>query len=387
MLFPFMRGIGEESIRKGAQSTHFHNVSSLSRSLIKVRFLFIHPVRSLLLALEISYLFKVHLSLDLSTKSPSLPPRSLPVLPPQHIHKRSDHYFTLATGAYQPTSKSVVHFLVYLIIAAVSQSHWQDPASVLDSNPQSSNNPLSDSSLSPISHWALTSTPTWCSVTIYQLQIIPTSLTISSAFAYRGLLVGRAHSDAAKLSTSSFGLAEHAGTIPLGKNPYLDPAAQAFLEEFRFGSSSVRDVSAELDHRVKVLKATGGFSSVYATDGPHQVPRPFECVTKNYGHFPAHLTREVRIWKELWHPNILEFIGYAIAGERSDMKAILVSKWCANGNVVQYLRAHPNSSRTDLGRIRGRGGPGVASGAKDLTGGGSGVRTGGPDVGQRSLAT
>ncbi|KAF8322917.1 kinase-like domain-containing protein [Cantharellus anzutake] len=113
----------------------------------------------------------------------------------------------------------------------------------------------------------------------------------------------RVRQDAAKLSTSSFGLAEHAGTIPL-----------------------------------KVLKANGGFSSVYATDGPRQVPRPFECVTKNYGHFPA----------ELRHPNILEFIGYAIAGERSDMKAILVSKWCANGNVVQYLRAHPNSSRTDL---------------------------------------
>ncbi|KAF8340608.1 kinase-like domain-containing protein [Cantharellus anzutake] len=30
------------------------------------------------------------------------------------------------------------------------------------------------------------------------------------------------------------------------------------------------------------------------------------------------------------------------------MKAILVSKWCTNGNVMQYLRAHPNSNRTDL---------------------------------------
>ncbi|KAF8331728.1 uncharacterized protein EI90DRAFT_3123349 [Cantharellus anzutake] len=39
------------------------------------------------------------------------------------------------------------------------------------------------------------------------------------------------------------------------------------------------------------------------------------------------------------------------------------------------------------GRVRGRGGPGVASGAEDLTGGGSGVRTGSPDVGRQSLAT
>ncbi|KAF8311794.1 uncharacterized protein EI90DRAFT_3023370 [Cantharellus anzutake] len=184
-------------------------------------------------------------------------------------------------------------------------------------------------------------------ITIYQLQIIPTSLTISSAFAYRGLRLS---------CLLMFGDLIHIHPrccqvidllIWLGRTCRYH-STQAFLEEFRFGSSSVRDVSAELDHRVKVLKATGGFSSVYATDGPHQVPRPFECVTKNYGHFPAHLTREVRIWKELWHPNILEFIGYAIAGERSDMKAILVSKWCANRNVVQYLRAHPNSSRTDL---------------------------------------
>ncbi|KAF8340609.1 uncharacterized protein EI90DRAFT_3117117 [Cantharellus anzutake] len=111
------------------------------------------------------------------------------------------------------------------------------------------------------------------------------------------------------------------------KNPYLDPAAQAFLEEFRFGLSSVRDVSAELDHRVKALKAIGGFSSVYATDwappGAETIRVCYKELRPLSSSMPEqinqtrklmkHLTHEVKIWKELRHPNILEFIGYAIA--------------------------------------------------------------------------
>ncbi|KAF8321434.1 uncharacterized protein EI90DRAFT_3131693 [Cantharellus anzutake] len=54
---------------------------------------------------------------------------------------------------------------------------------------------------------------------------------------------------------------------------------------------------------------------------------------------------------------------------------------------AQDNRDETTHPRFCQGRVRGRGGPGVASGAEDLTGGGSGMRTGSPDVGRRSLAT
>ena len=61
-----------------------------------------------------------------------------------------------------------------------------------------------------------------------------------------------------------------------------------------------------------------------------------------------HLTREVKIWKDLNHPNIIKFIGYAIEGQGSGVKAALVSKWCENGDIVKYLTEHPMTNRIKL---------------------------------------
>ena len=51
----------------------------------------------------------------------------------------------------------------------------------------------------------------------------------------------------------------------MNKHPCLDPATAEFLEQFKRGLSSVRDTSGQFDHRNKVRKATGGYSSVYVT--------------------------------------------------------------------------------------------------------------------------
>ncbi|KAF8326102.1 kinase-like domain-containing protein, partial [Cantharellus anzutake] len=58
--------------------------------------------------------------------------------------------------------------------------------------------------------------------------------------------------------------------------------------------------------------------------------------------------REMKVWKDLKHPNIVEFIGYAIEHEVGGVTAALVSQWCANGNVVKYLEQNPAADREML---------------------------------------
>ena len=59
------------------------------------------------------------------------------------------------------------------------------------------------------------------------------------------------------------------------------------------------------------------------------------------------------IWNDLIHPNIIEFIGYAIEAQGFDVKFALVSKWCENGDIVKYLTEHPNTDRIQLVRWPG----------------------------------
>ncbi|KAF8341251.1 kinase-like domain-containing protein [Cantharellus anzutake] len=147
------------------------------------------------------------------------------------------------------------------------------------------------------------------------------------------------------------------------ENPYVDTATNVFLDGFRNGLSGVLDVSGKFDHRTKVLKASGGYSHVYVAycevvPGTPRIQVCYKELRPGASNAPEqiwgtrkmvkHLTQEVKIWKDLKHPNIIEFIGYAIEGERSEERAILISKWCKNGDVVEYLRTHPDSSRIQL---------------------------------------
>ncbi len=61
-----------------------------------------------------------------------------------------------------------------------------------------------------------------------------------------------------------------------------------------------------------------------------------------------HLRREMRIWKNLRHPNIIRFIGFAIENESYRPTAVLVSEWCGHGNVIEYLGQNPAADRDML---------------------------------------
>lgn len=54
--------------------------------------------------------------------------------------------------------------------------------------------------------------------------------------------------------------------------------------------------------------------------------------------------RELRIWTNLNHPNILPCLGFAVDGNSPR----LVSQWMENGNLIQYLEKNPGTNRMDM---------------------------------------
>ncbi|QRW12775.1 Tyrosine kinase catalytic domain protein [Ceratobasidium sp. AG-Ba] len=57
------------------------------------------------------------------------------------------------------------------------------------------------------------------------------------------------------------------------------------------------------------------------------------------------LIREVRLWSELKHPNILELYGLYDTGGTS---IYMVSKWMSNGTAPEYLKKHPDANRKNI---------------------------------------
>ena len=65
----------------------------------------------------------------------------------------------------------------------------------------------------------------------------------------------------------------------MDEHSHLDPATAEFLTQFRKGLSSVRDISGQLDHSGKSLRARGGFSAVYVIRWVRQDAEPINVST------------------------------------------------------------------------------------------------------------
>jgi len=50
------------------------------------------------------------------------------------------------------------------------------------------------------------------------------------------------------------------------------------------------------------------------------------------------------IWKTLRHPNVLPLIGVTMSETRFEM----VSDWMVNGNINEFVRAHPDANLLEL---------------------------------------
>ncbi|KAF8196270.1 kinase-like protein, partial [Mycena galopus ATCC 62051] len=60
------------------------------------------------------------------------------------------------------------------------------------------------------------------------------------------------------------------------------------------------------------------------------------------------LAREVLIWKELSHPNVLPLLGIDMIARKPSF--CLVSPWMKNGNVMAFLEAYPDFNKSSLVR-------------------------------------
>ena len=50
------------------------------------------------------------------------------------------------------------------------------------------------------------------------------------------------------------------------------------------------------------------------------------------------------MWKTLRHPNVLQLIGVTMTSDRFEM----ISDWMLNGNITDFVRAHPQTNRMEL---------------------------------------
>jgi len=69
---------------------------------------------------------------------------------------------------------------------------------------------------------------------------------------------------------------------------------------------------------------------------------------KSWQRFLRVLKREVKIWGDLSHPNLVRFIGWMTEEREGEIRVSLISSWCDGGNVKDYLRESPNADRRRL---------------------------------------
>ena len=68
-------------------------------------------------------------------------------------------------------------------------------------------------------------------------------------------------------------------------------------------------------------------------------------------HVPVHqhcpvqrFCKEVVTWKTLRHPNVLPLMGVMI----SEAHFAIISDWMVNGNISDFVKAHPDANRLEL---------------------------------------
>ncbi|KAG8899887.1 hypothetical protein FRC01_010336, partial [Tulasnella sp. 417] len=150
-------------------------------------------------------------------------------------------------------------------------------------------------------------------------------------------------------------------SLPILSNPLLSRNLhRPSLNELRDGlvftngkrstSLDALDFTGQLTERTKP-KFTGGFSDVsQAKLGNRVVAVKALRATNTNGpdeiRMRKRLAREIYVWAALDHPHVLEFLGFAF----ENSTPCLISPWCENGTLPDYLQNNPDANRRLLVR-------------------------------------
>ncbi|KAF8706761.1 Protein tyrosine kinase, partial [Rhizoctonia solani] len=133
--------------------------------------------------------------------------------------------------------------------------------------------------------------------------------------------------------------------------PTMNKILQSLNEIAPTSVIGVKNITAQVRKTTIFPVATGGQCDIFLGEFvtfPHEKvamkrlrvfhDRELEPVRKE-------LMREVRLWSELSHPNVLEFYGLYDAG---GMSIYMISGWMSNGNAPDYLLKYPDANRRDI---------------------------------------
>ncbi|KZV81173.1 kinase-like protein [Exidia glandulosa HHB12029] len=108
---------------------------------------------------------------------------------------------------------------------------------------------------------------------------------------------------------------------------------------------------ADIDRVSSLVGGIGGTASVRLASYRDQ-PVAIKIVPATHASekFVKRLAREIAVWRTLSHKNILPLYGlYYYAEERVPA---MVSPWCANGNIVEYLAARSHLPAADMAQLQ-----------------------------------
>ena len=63
------------------------------------------------------------------------------------------------------------------------------------------------------------------------------------------------------------------------------------------------------------------------------------------------LKREIRVWREVLHPNVVALLGWTLQVVRYKIRVSLISTWCNGGNIKEYLCQNLMADRHALVRF------------------------------------
>jgi hypothetical protein len=138
---------------------------------------------------------------------------------------------------------------------------------------------------------------------------------------------------------------EQAAPTDFAKDTKLVATLREISSEIGLLPTSVGSLQG-LQKRGEIAVASGGTTDIWrgALNDKPVAFKAFRIYPQDLHEAKKILWKLAPVWKTLIHENVLPFCGIDV----SIFRLALVYDWGHNGNIMQYLKSHPNASRPEL---------------------------------------